>query len=41
MTFTIPEFWAGVACTIIAEVLVLILWAIVIAIKNKPDIHHP
>lgn len=36
MTFTIPEFWAGVACTIIAEILIILVWAIVIAIRKKP-----
>jgi len=36
MTFTIPQFWAGVACTIIAQMLVIVVWAIVLAIRKPP-----
>jgi hypothetical protein len=37
MTITIPEFWAGVICTILAQCLLIVLWAIVDVIRKRGD----
>ena len=37
MTFTIPPFWCGVLATILAELIALIVAAIVQKAKNKKE----
>lgn len=37
MTFTIPEFWLGVLATMLAELITLIVAAIVQKTKNKKE----
>lgn len=37
MTFTIPPFWCGVLATILAELITLIVAAIVQKTKNKKE----